>query len=226
MPCLSFRLKWGGARQLSITFPRESPLYPSLRSEGESRIATTAFGGTFVTTHNGKTVALRAATSNNRARRHGWRLGVAATLLLSCSSGALHAESNAELAKEIAELKAQIHEMRGAMVQTRRTVEKVKVIAERRPAPGYALPAPGPAFPAGAIPAFVTADKKMQFGALTITPGGFVAAESVFRSRTTQSDINSSYGAIPFGNNPPRPRERVPLHSRARAAPPCLSRAR
>ena len=130
-------------------------------------------------------------------------MAVATLLLLSCSPAALHAEtSNAELAKEIAELKAQIREMRGAMVQTKRTVEKVKVIAERRPAPGYALPAASPALPAGAVPVFVTADKKMQYGALTITPGGFIAAESVFRSRTTQSDINSSYTAIPFGNNP------------------------
>ncbi len=87
------------------------------------------------------------------------------------------------------------------MVQTKRTVEKVKVIAERRPAPGYALPAPSPAFPVGAVPAFVTADKKLQFGALTITPGGFIAAESAFRSRTIQADINSDYRATPFGNS-------------------------
>ena len=134
------------------------------------------------------------------------RVGLAALLLVSCSSGALHAESNAELAKEIAELKAQIHEMRGAMAQqsvaTKRVVEKVKVIASRRPAPGYAPPSPGQFLPAGAVPAFVTADKQLQFGAITITPGGFLAGESVFRSRTTNSDINSAWGAIPLGNNP------------------------
>ena len=118
---------------------------------------------------------------------------------------ALHAEaSNAELAKEIAELKAQIREMRGAIsanrVETRREVQKVRAVATR--APAYALPPPGPAVPVGAVPAFVTADKKLVFGGITITPGGFLAGESVFRSKTTNSDINSAWGAIPLGNNP------------------------
>ena len=149
------------------------------------------------------TAGPRALASSNKSTGRRWHAGLAAILLVSCSPAALHAEtSNAELAKEIAELKSQIREMRGAMVQTKRTVEKVKVIAERRPAPGYALPAPSPAFPVGAVPAFVTADKKLQFGALTITPGGFIAAESVFRSRTIQADINSDYRATPFGNSP------------------------
>ena len=139
------------------------------------------------------------------ALRRGVGAGFAAALLLSCSSVALRAEtSNAELAKEIAELKAQIHEMRGAMAQqsvaTKRAVKEVKVIASR--SKGYALPPPSVAYPAGAVPAFITADKKLQFGAITITPGGFLAGESVFRSRTTNSDINSAWGSIPLNNNP------------------------
>ena len=170
---------------------------------GENRIATHPSGGYFVTSSNRRNAGHRASISSSAGNTRPWRVGLAALLLLSCSPVALHAEtSNAELAKEIAELKAQIREMRGAMVQTKRTVEKVKVIAERRPAPGYALPPPGPAFPVGAVPAFITADKKLQFGALTITPGGFIAAESAFRSRTVQSDINTDYRATPFGNSP------------------------
>ena len=174
---------------------------------GENRIATNQFGGISVTSSTTRNARLGSASvSSNVGTTRPWRVGLAALLLVSCSSGALHAESNAELAKEIAELKAQIHEMRGAMAvqstATKRVVKEVKVIASRRPAPGYALPAPGPAFPVGAIPAFVTADKKLQFGALTITPGGFIAAESAFRSRTVQSDINTDYRATPFGNSP------------------------
>ena len=130
------------------------------------------------------------------------RYGLSGALLLSCSPAALHAEiSNAQLAREIAELKAQIRSLKGSVVETRKeshgTREKVRVITER--GTGYALPPPGPALPLGATPVFVTADKKMQFGSLTITPGGFVAAEGVFRSRTEQADIGSQYQAIPFG---------------------------
>ena len=145
-----------------------------------------------------------AAAIHRITAARAWRVGLATTLLLSCSTGALHAESNAELAKEIAELKAQIREMRGAMasqnVATKRAVEKVRIIATK--SKGYALPPPAAPYPVGAIPAFVTADKKLQFGSLTITPGGFVAAESAFRTRTIQSDINSDYRATPFGNSP------------------------
>lgn len=131
-----------------------------------------------------------------------------AALLLSCSPAALHAEtSNAELAAEIKALKAQIREMRTAIsetrTETRRTQAKVRAVATRTPAPGYAPPPPAyAAIPAGAVPAFVTADKKLQFGAITITPGGFLAGESVFRTRTVNGDVNTPFGAIPFPNSP------------------------
>ena len=58
--------------------------------------------------------------------------------------------------------------------------------------PGYGL------LP-GDRPAIVTADKKLRFGDITITPGGFVAMEGVYRSRTEQADIGSQYQGIPFG---------------------------
>ena len=160
-----------------------------------------ATGGSRLT-HLGDTVA--PTRKPNRIRT--WSAGLAATLLLTVSSTALHADtSNAELAREIAELKAQIRAMKGSLSQTRAETRKMVRVA-RTPAPGYALPAPsGPAFPAGAIPvgatpAFVTADKKLQFGAITITPGGFLAAEGVYRSRTTNSDVGTTFGAIPFQN--------------------------
>ncbi len=124
--------------------------------------------------------------NTNRIRT--FSAGLVATLLLTVSSTALRADtSNAELAKEIAELKAQIRSMKGAITQNRAETRKAVRVA-RTPAPGYALPPPsGPAFPYGAIPpgatpAFVTADKKLQFGALTITPGGFFARESAMCS--------------------------------------------
>ena len=155
--------------------------------------------------HSRGTAARRVSSSANEAR-HKWYVGVAATLLISVSPAALHAEtSNAELAKEIAELKAQIREMRGAVaaqgVATKRAVKEAKVIASK--SSSYTLPPPSyPPLPAGAVPAFITADKALQFGALTITPGGFLAGESVFRSKTTQSDINSAWNSIPYVNAP------------------------
>lgn len=139
--------------------------------------------------------------------KRGLRLSLSGALLLSCSTAALHAEpSLSEIAAQIKalrdenrQIKAENRKMRDAISslkgETRRTRDKVRSVAERAPA---ALPA-ATAIPVGAVPAFVTADKKLQFGPITITPGGFVAAESVFRSRTQQADIGSQYQAIPFG---------------------------
>ncbi len=155
-------------------------------------------------------------TSCGNPRRLSRRLGyagLAASLLLAVSPTALRADtSNAELAREIAELKAQIRSMKGSLSQTR--AETRKIARVRGPERGYVLPPPSaPAFPAGVIPAgatpvFVTADKKMQFGALTITPGGFIAAEGIYRSRTQNADIASSFANIPFGPQAAIPEQR------------------
>lgn len=127
-----------------------------------------------------------------------------ALLASTCLPTIVHAEAtNTELQAEIRELRAQIREMRQAITSTRveghRTSERVKAVAARQST--FTLPPPTMAVPAGAVPAFVTADKRLQFGSITITPGGFIAAESVFRSRSTIGDA-TAFSAIPFGNNP------------------------
>ncbi len=132
------------------------------------------------------------------------RVGLAAALLLGCSPLALHAEtSNAELAKEIAELKAQIKSLRGSVAETRtetkKTNAKVRAVADQRaPAPAPVAPAFA-SLPEGATPVFATADKRLQFGALTITPGGFIEAAGIFRAKSDNSDIASSL-SIPTNN--------------------------
>ncbi len=133
--------------------------------------------------------------------------GIAATLLLSVSPTALRADtSNAELAREIAELKSQIRAMKGSLSQTR--AETRKMVRVRTPERGYVLPPPSaPVIPAGIIPAgatpvFVTADKKMQFGALTISPGGFFAMESASRTRAEGAGLTSAFGSVPTNNSP------------------------
>ncbi len=133
-----------------------------------------------------------------------FRFGLAAALLLGCSPLALHAEtSNNELAKEIAELKAQIKALRGSVAETRtetkKTNAKVRAVAEQR------TPAPAPvasafaALPEGATPVFATADKRLQFGALTITPGGYVSVTGIFRSKDLNSDTTSTF-VLPTNN--------------------------
>lgn len=42
----------------------------------------------------------------------------------------------------------------------------------------------------------------IRFKGITITPGGFLAAETVFRNKATSSDINTPFNSIPFSGNP------------------------
>ncbi|HEY6578236.1 MAG TPA: hypothetical protein VIY09_02860 [Rhizomicrobium sp.] len=46
-------------------------------------------------------------------------------------------------------------------------------------------------------------DKKIHFKGVTVTLGGFLAAESVYRSREEFADIGSSFSGIPYANSPP-----------------------
>ncbi len=125
-----------------------------------------------------------------------WQVGFAASLMLTASPLALHAEiSNAELAKEIAELKAQIRSLRGGVAEAKKEARTKKVAV----APAYVAPPMFAAIPPGATPVYATLDKKMIFGALTITPGGFFAAENVFRSKAQNRELESTAQSIPFG---------------------------
>lgn len=101
---------------------------------------------------------------------------------------------NAQIKAENRRMQAAISNMQGSSARAK---AKTRMATQSEPVP-YRLPPPGPAFAAGETPMMVTADKRLRFGTLTITPGGFLAAESVFRSRTEQADISSNYQAIPF----------------------------
>ncbi len=45
------------------------------------------------------------------------------------------------------------------------------------------------------------APASIRFKGITFTPGGFLAAESVFRQRAAQADINTPFTGIPFPGN-------------------------
>jgi hypothetical protein len=150
------------------------------------------------------------ATLKNRILRpiaYSGPLGLTASLMITCAPVALRAEPTVtiqELAAEIAALKAENREMKKAITsmhgETRRTEEKVEKVRQVAQQPAYSPPYGNP-IPAGAIPAFVTADKTLIFGGITLTPGGFIAGEDVFRSKTTNSDINSAWNNIPYNNS-------------------------
>ena len=45
-------------------------------------------------------------------------------------------------------------------------------------------------------------DKKLRFKGVTVTFGGFLAAESIYRSREEYADVGSTFSGIPYSNSP------------------------
>lgn len=136
-------------------------------------------------------------------------VGLTASMLMACMP-IVHAEPTlSELAKEIAAFKAENRQMKSEIANlhkdNKQTRDKVRQVSVRlAPVPSGPVTKGGEyaVIPAGATPLFVTAQKQLIFGSLVVTPGGFMAGESVYRSKTTQSDMNSAWNNIPLGNNP------------------------
>ncbi len=83
-----------------------------------------------------------------------------------------------------AELRKQAHEQKETKVKIR-AVERRELAVVRAP---YEPP--------------FFADKALHLGPVTLTPGGFIAGEGVFRQRADQADIATAFGALPFPNQP------------------------
>lgn len=117
--------------------------------------------------------------------------GVALAALLMAGTVAAKADdSNAELAAEIHALKAQLskleHRVNSQQVRIRAVQAQQVPVANGTPAP-YAPPEPW--------------DKKFHLNGITITPGGFFAAEGVWRARDEGSNFNEPFGSDPEYNS-------------------------
>jgi hypothetical protein len=118
-----------------------------------------------------------------------------AALLVTGSVAAQADESNAELAAEIHALKAQLRSLEGRVEKQRVVIHQVQVKAntfQANAAAPYEPPAPW--------------DKKFHLNGITITPGGFFAAEGVYRTHWTGGNYSPNYSSEPNPTN-------IPFHS-------------
>jgi hypothetical protein len=109
----------------------------------------------------------------------------AGALLELAGLGAAQAQdsqSNAAIAQQVQQLQQQIDELKRRL--------NAQSAAQQ---PMSTTPAPMPATP----PAD---DGKIHYKGVTLTLGGFAAAETVFRNHNESADISSSFSAIPYGN--------------------------
>jgi hypothetical protein len=111
----------------------------------------------------------------------------------------------AQLNQMKADLASRDHAVRAAQDQARaaqtkaaaasaQAVASAQAAVAAQPAVAATTPAapPGPPLPQGAF----------KVGGLTVTLGGFAAAEGIYRSRNLASSIDTSFNSIPFANSP------------------------
>lgn len=125
--------------------------------------------------------------------------GVASRRLISCIAIAAVLAVAATAAKaddsvtiqEIKELKAQLRALEKRVDKQAKTTQEVvrQQAAYAGPQGPYEPPQPW--------------DKKIHLNGITLTPGGFIAAEGVWRSRATIGDFSPQFGALPAYNNIP-----------------------
>jgi hypothetical protein len=122
-------------------------------------------------------------------------------------------ERQTELLQKQSELlQRQLKEMKEELARTRKQTEKVEAKVAAAPA-GHTPSAPASA----AAPMITKGPAPVE--KVKVTLGGFVAAESVWRSRNEVADMGSNFGAIPYPFTAVQ-RERI---SRLRPAEPDLA---
>ena len=117
---------------------------------------------------------------------------------------AVPARADTSTAAEIALLKAELRRLEAKVdQQARRDHADQQAPAPKKVAGGAAAKAVGDqVYGDGPLPTFVACpEKTLCYKGLTFTPGGFLALESVTRSRNLASDVDTPYGAIPFRQN-------------------------
>jgi hypothetical protein len=120
---------------------------------------------------------------------------IAPLMFVGLSFSSAHAQSaadSAQLQAEISALKAQMKALEVKMKQTQAVQARQASLAPGGPVyKGAPVPYEPPFF----------ADKKFHLNGITITPGGFLAAEGLWRSRDQGTDITDvAFGNIPAQN--------------------------
>ncbi len=110
-------------------------------------------------------------------------------MTLAMAATAAKAEDQVTI-KEIHDLKMRLRELEHRMDKQAKVTQKVLRREAVYPPPGAPYTPPMPW------------DKKFHLNGITLTPGGFLAAEGVWRSRDTGGDFSPAFGSIDEYNSP------------------------
>lgn len=123
------------------------------------------------------------------------------------------ASADSALASEVRDLKAQVESLQATLAAQAQAQQATQVQVQAAQAQAAQSAAQAQAAQARldeqiqTIPSQVHTQiasmpppDKIRMKGITITPGGFVAAETIYRSRNEGADISSSFGGIPYNN--------------------------
>ncbi len=132
-------------------------------------------------------------------RRHRILAGLFLATVSVVAINQAHAADDSVTVEEVKELKARLRQLEQRLDAQAKEQKKINAY---QVAPGVG---PGPISKGGVPVAYEPPppwDKKWHLNGITITPGGFLAMEGVWRSRDQGADIGDQpFGSIPFANS-------------------------
>jgi hypothetical protein len=115
-------------------------------------------------------------------------------------------QSAAAMAQELKQLQEQVDSLKKRLDAQAAAEQQTKAAADSAAAQAASAKADTAAIPAqvqSAIAAAKPKSDKIYYKGVTLTLGGFGAAETVFRNHNESADVTSGFSAIPYGNSGP-----------------------
>jgi hypothetical protein len=106
-----------------------------------------------------------------------------------------------EMAQKIQSLLDQVNALRQRLDEQTRLSQQVKTEVDAAAAEAASAKAQAAVQPQSQVNAAKNNTDKLHYKGVTITLGGFLAAESIYRQHDQANDISTSFASIPYANN-------------------------
>jgi hypothetical protein len=106
-----------------------------------------------------------------------------------------------EMAQKIQSLLDQVNELRQRLDEQTRVSQQVKSEVDAAAAEAASAKAQAAVQPQSQVNAAEGNTDKLHYKGVTVTLGGFLAAESIYRQHDQANDISTSFASIPYANN-------------------------
>ena len=107
----------------------------------------------------------------------------------------------AEMAQKIQSLLDQVNALRQRLDEQTRVSQQVKSEVDAVAAQAASAKTQAAVQPQGQVNAAQGNNDKLHYKGVTVTLGGFLAAESIYRQHDQANDISTSFASIPYANN-------------------------